>query len=146
MDQDQLQTILEFYEKNKLSNFKYSDENIFVHIVNDSNVSTVSENCNKNEESTVGKTSEVSDKKNLINDTVVKSPLVGIFHIKSEETGKGYVNLHQHINCGDVIGVIEAMKMFSEVKSTVDGKITKVLVADNEMVEYNQSLIMVETD
>ena len=74
----------------------------------------------------------------------VKSPMVGTFY-RSPSPEKGpFVQVGDHISQGDVVCIIEAMKLFNEIESEVSGKIVKMLVDDATRVEYDQVLFLVD--
>lgn len=74
----------------------------------------------------------------------VKSPMVGTFY-RSPSPEKGpFVQVGDHVNKGDVVCIIEAMKLFNEIESEVTGKIVKMLVDDATPVEYDQALFLVD--
>lgn len=70
----------------------------------------------------------------------VKAPLAGIFYRASSPEAQPFVKLGDHVKKGQVIGIIEAMKMMNEVTAMQDGTVDSILVKDSEMVEYEQSL------
>lgn len=71
----------------------------------------------------------------------VKAPLAGIFYRAASPEAQPFVKLGDHVKQGEVIGIIEAMKMMNEVTAPIDGVVEAILVKDNEMVEYDQSLV-----
>jgi acetyl-CoA carboxylase biotin carboxyl carrier protein len=74
----------------------------------------------------------------------VKSPMIGTFYRKSAPDKPAFVEVGDVIEKGQVVCIIEAMKLFNEIESEVSGKIVKVLVDDSEPVEYDQPLFLVE--
>ena len=76
----------------------------------------------------------------------IKAPMVGTFYRKPSPDAEPYVKVGDHIEKGQVVCLIEAMKLFNEVKSEVSGTIKKVLVEDATPVEYGQPLFLVELD
>ncbi len=74
----------------------------------------------------------------------IKSPMVGTFYRKPAPDKPVYVNVGDDISEGSVLCIIEAMKLFNEIESEVNGKIVKVLVDDATPVEYDQPLFLVE--
>ncbi len=74
----------------------------------------------------------------------VKSPIIGTFYRKPAPDKPVFVEVGQSINQGEVLCVIEAMKLFNEIESEVSGKIVKVLVDDATPVEFNQPLFLVD--
>ncbi|MCK5147876.1 acetyl-CoA carboxylase biotin carboxyl carrier protein [bacterium] len=86
-----------------------------------------------------------SGKKPEQNDQVaIKSPMVGTFYSAPGQDSEPYVNTGDEIQKGTIICIIEAMKLMNEIESEVSGRITKILVANGQAVEYNQPLFMVK--
>lgn len=87
----------------------------------------------------------VKNQMNQTNNAVqVKAPLVGTFYQASAPGEAPFVTVGQKVNMGDVVGIIEAMKLMNEITAPKDGIVTAVLVEDGDMVEYNQVLIEIE--
>ncbi|MBL85487.1 MAG: acetyl-CoA carboxylase, biotin carboxyl carrier protein [Winogradskyella sp.] len=74
----------------------------------------------------------------------VKSPIIGTFYRKPAPDKPVFVEVGTEIKEGDVLCVIEAMKLFNEIESEVSGKIVKVLVDDSSPVEFDQPLFLVD--
>lgn len=74
----------------------------------------------------------------------IKSPMIGTFYRKPSPDKDTFVNIGDTVKPGDVICVIEAMKLFNEIESEISGKIVKVLVDDSTPVEYDQPLFLVD--
>lgn len=74
----------------------------------------------------------------------IKSPMIGTFYRKSDPDKPPFVNVGDSIKPGDVLCIVEAMKLFNEIESEVSGKIVKVLVDDTSPIEYDQPLFLVE--
>ncbi|MGH2665450.1 acetyl-CoA carboxylase biotin carboxyl carrier protein [Flavobacterium sp.] len=74
----------------------------------------------------------------------VKSPIIGTFYRKPSPDKPMFVEVGSSIGKGDVLCVIEAMKLFNEIESEVSGKIVKVLVDDSSPVEFDQPLFLVD--
>jgi len=74
----------------------------------------------------------------------VKSPIIGTFYRKPSPDKAPFVEVGSTIKAGDVLCVIEAMKLFNEIESEVAGKIVKVLVDDSSPVEFDQPLFLVD--
>ena len=73
----------------------------------------------------------------------IKAPLVGIVYLQASPEKPQYKKPGDHVNKGDVVCVIEAMKMMTEIKSDFTGTIDKILVTNEQVVEYDQPLITV---
>jgi len=74
----------------------------------------------------------------------VKSPIIGTFYRKPSPDKPLFVEVGQTIAEGDVLCIIEAMKLFNEIESEVSGKIVKILVDDASPVEFAQPLFLVD--
>lgn len=74
----------------------------------------------------------------------VKSPMIGTFYRKPSPDKETFVNIGDEIKPGDVLCVVEAMKLFNEIESEISGKIVKVLADDASPVEYDQPLFLVD--
>ncbi|SHI68886.1 acetyl-CoA carboxylase biotin carboxyl carrier protein [Mesonia phycicola] len=74
----------------------------------------------------------------------VKSPIIGTFYRKPSPDKPVFAEVGDEIKEGDVVCVIEAMKLFNEIESEVSGKIVKVLVDDASPVEFDQPLFLVD--
>jgi|TARA_B100000497_G_C7650924_1_gene391624 acetyl-CoA carboxylase biotin carboxyl carrier protein len=74
----------------------------------------------------------------------VKSPIIGTFYRRPSPDKPLFVEVGQSISEGDVLCVIEAMKLFNEIESEVTGKIVKILVDDSSPIEFDQPLFLVD--
>ncbi|ESU21831.1 biotin carboxyl carrier protein of acetyl-CoA carboxylase [Flavobacterium cauense R2A-7] len=74
----------------------------------------------------------------------VKSPMIGTFYRKPSPDKPMFVEVGSTISKGDVVCVIEAMKLFNEIEAEVSGKIVKILVDDASPVEFDQPLFLVD--
>jgi acetyl-CoA carboxylase biotin carboxyl carrier protein len=74
----------------------------------------------------------------------IKSPIIGTFYRKPSPDKPMFVEVGSTIAKGNVLCVIEAMKLFNEIESEVSGKIVKILVDDMSPVEYDQPLFLVD--
>lgn len=74
----------------------------------------------------------------------IKSPIIGTFYRRPAPDKPVFVEVGSTISKGDVLCVIEAMKLFNEIESEVSGKIVKILVDDMSPVEFDQPLFLVD--
>jgi len=74
----------------------------------------------------------------------IKSPMIGTFYRSGSPDKPSFVNVGDKIGPGNVLCVIEAMKLFNEIESEVSGKIVKILIDDASPIEYDQPLFLVE--
>ena len=89
---------------------------------------------------------ETTQSVNLENDNqvIVKSPIIGTFYRKPSPDKQSFVEVGQSVSKGDVLCVIEAMKLFNEIESDFSGKIVKILVDDQSPVEFDQPLFIID--
>ena len=73
----------------------------------------------------------------------IKSPIVGTFYRKPAPDKPPFVEIGSHVNAGDVVCIVEAMKMMNEIKSEFTGKVSAINIDDGEPVEFDQSLIVI---
>jgi acetyl-CoA carboxylase biotin carboxyl carrier protein len=78
------------------------------------------------------------------NTTTIKSPMIGTFYRSSSPDKPAFVSVGDEIKAGQVLCIIEAMKLFNEIESEVSGRIVKVVADDSSPVEYDQPLFIVE--
>lgn len=74
----------------------------------------------------------------------IKSPIIGTFYRKPSPDKPSFVEVGDNIGKGDVLCVIEAMKLFNDIESEISGKIIKILVDDSSPVEFDQPLFLVD--
>ncbi|WP_339888832.1 acetyl-CoA carboxylase biotin carboxyl carrier protein [uncultured Flavobacterium sp.] len=74
----------------------------------------------------------------------IKSPIIGTLYRKPSPDKPVFVEVGSTISKGDVVCVIEAMKLFNEIESEISGKIVKILVDDSSPVEFDQPLFLVD--
>jgi len=74
----------------------------------------------------------------------IKSPMIGTFYRKPSPDKPVFVEVGSSIGKGDVLCVVEAMKLFNEIEAEISGKIVKILVDDMSPVEFDQPLFLVD--
>ena len=74
----------------------------------------------------------------------VRSPMIGTFYRSSAPDKPNFANVGDEVSAGQVLCIIEAMKLFNEIESEVSGKIVKILVENSQPVEYDQPLFLVD--
>ena len=77
------------------------------------------------------------------NSKIVKSPMVGTFYSKPSPDAKEYVKVGDKVSKGDVLCIVEAMKLMNEIESEFDGEIIEIMVKDGEAVEYGKPLFKI---
>jgi acetyl-CoA carboxylase biotin carboxyl carrier protein len=74
---------------------------------------------------------------------VVKSPMVGTFYRSPSPGAKSFVEVGQHVNAGDTLCIIEAMKLMNEIEADVSGVVKAILVETSQPVEYGEPLFII---
>jgi len=74
----------------------------------------------------------------------IKSPMIGTFYKRPSPDKPNFVEVGDEISPGKVVCIIEAMKLFNEIESEINGRVVKILVEDSSPVEYDQPLFLVE--
>lgn len=76
----------------------------------------------------------------------LRSPMIGTFYRSPNPEAAPFVKVGDHVQKGQVICIIEAMKLFNEIESEVDGKIVKIHLDNAQPVEYDQVLFLIDTN
>ena len=87
---------------------------------------------------------QIKENTNEKKGNIIKSPMVGIFYLKPSPTAEPYIEIGKKVKKGDVLCIIEAMKLMNELESEYTGKVTEVFVKDGEAVEYGTPLLRIE--
>ena len=120
-------------------NYLYKENDFNIDKNNDSK-SFIKTLDNSSEEIII-KDEEVIDK----NLTLVKSPLVGTYYSSSTPGGKPYVEVGSKVKKGDVLCIVEAMKIMNDITSDIDGEIIEVLRSDEEIIEFGMELFKIHS-
>jgi acetyl-CoA carboxylase biotin carboxyl carrier protein len=93
------------------------------------------------QEASAGKKADAAEDDKYI---TINSPIIGTFYRKPSPDKPAFVEVGDNVSKGDVLCVIEAMKLFNDIESEVSGKIVKILVDDASPVEFDQPLFLVD--
>ena len=83
-------------------------------------------------------------KEEIENYKIVKSPMVGTFYSKPSPDAKEYVKVGDKIHKGQVVCIVEAMKLMNEIESEFDGEIAEICIKDGDVVEYGMPLFKIK--
>ena len=75
---------------------------------------------------------------------LISSPMVGTYYSAPSPSAKPFVTVGQHVNKGDTVGIIEAMKIMNQIEADHSGTVVEILVKDGEAVEFGQALIVIQ--
>ena len=103
-----------------------------------------STDLNKELQNEVEVTENAKEKNNLNSGNIITSPMVGTFYLKPDPNSNPYVEIGKKVKKGDILCIIEAMKLMNEIECEFDGEIAEILVKDGEMVEYGKPLFKIK--
>ena len=156
MDEKEIERLMDKFDQSSLMNFELQNEDFKLAlskreegdttIIGNPGVAdqgttqseTVATDANSQEAAT-----PVVDDANLAE---IKAPLVGVVYFAPSPDKPTFKKVGDHVSKGEVVCVIEAMKMINEVKSDIDGVIKNALVGDGAMVEFDQPIFSVEKE
>jgi len=95
-------------------------------------------------QSQVDSTIRAADNGSEISGNLISSPMVGTYYSAPSPSAKPFVTVGQHVNKGDTVGIIEAMKIMNQIESDQSGTVVGILVKDGEAVEFGQALIVIQ--
>ena len=84
------------------------------------------------------------EQEETLDGNIVKSPLVGTFYNAPSPDAEPYVKVGDTVKKGQVLAIVEAMKLMNEIESEFDGTVEKVLVSNEDVVEYGQPLFVIK--
>lgn len=142
MDTNKIKQIIELFENSKISSMDLEIDDIKIKLekqLSSESIPTimVPQTLPKIQEEVVK-----PEVQKQIGDNVL-SPLVGTFYVSNTKAGKPYVEVGRQVQEGDVICIIEAMKVMNEIKVHRSGTITEIKVNDGDMVQFDQVLMII---
>lgn len=145
MEYNNLLELIKTVSDSNISSFKYEDgeTKILMSSGDAADHNTVAKTTPVVESTPV----ENVEKQNIItasnNDKVVKSPLVGTFYVAPNEDAAPFVNIGDKVETGQVLAIVEAMKLMNEIESDFSGTVSEIFVNNGEAVEYGQPLFAI---
>ncbi|MCV3741820.1 acetyl-CoA carboxylase biotin carboxyl carrier protein [Lentilactobacillus hilgardii] len=158
MDEKEIERLLDKFDKSSLKNFELTQDDFKLalskregdeQVINDSQATelvgsdSIHHKQNLQSQSAVSKDLKSEDADSPDNVEEITAPLVGVIYFAPNPDKPAFKKQGDKVKKGDVVCVIEAMKMINEVKSDVSGTISNVLVKDGSMVEYGQPIFQV---
>ena len=138
---EQLVELIQTVSSSNLGEFKYEEGDFKISLKKEKGEVRLAEQS----ESVPARASEQpQDSSEKKSGNVIKSPLVGTFYNASSPDAAPFVQAGDTVKKGQVLGIIEAMKLMNEIESEVDGVIAEVLVKNGEMVDYGKPLFRVK--
>lgn len=138
MDIKSLEKIFELFDKSQASEFELEMEDFKIKLKRETEFNQV----------VVKETHQniVYDERVISSGNWVKAPLVGTFYTKANPDAKPYITVGQSVKKGQVLCLIEAMKVMNEIKADCNAVIKEIKGVDGKMVEFNQDIILIEEE
>ena len=147
MDIRKVKKLIEMLESSELEEIEIHEGEESVRLVKNKTETLVTHQVQPNQLDKVVESSEPLQKPDpLIENSegeVITSPMVGTFYAAASPGAKPFISVGDEIQEGDVVCIVEAMKMMNEIKSDYSGKVISVLAENSEPVEFGQALFVV---
>ena len=144
MDIRKIKTLIEMLEESNLNEIEVSQGEKSVRISKSINQNNFVNNAPLNNDTNINSSSNEVNDNHELRGNLVTSPIVGTFYRKPSPDKEPFVKVGDIVNKGDVLCIIEAMKMMNEIKSDFDGKVLSIEVDDAQPVEFGQTIIVIE--
>ena len=143
---EEMKELIQAVSDSEVDEFKYSDEKCSVRIMKNKTQVVAAEAVPAAAAAPAPAAAPAGpeEKEPEVEGNQVKAPLVGTFYAAPSEGADPFVSVGDTVKKGQVIGIVEAMKLMNEVESDYDGTVAEILVENGEMVEYGQPLIVVK--
>ena len=140
IDKKPIKELVKILDELELTELSYKDENFSITVSKASKGNFLAEQRQDNNTSP-----QESKENNYKNDPrAIKSPMVGTVYLQHEPGANKFVNVGDQIKNGQTVLIIEAMKTMNPIESSLQGKVIKVLVENEQAVEFGQPLMLIE--
>ena len=139
MDIRKIKKLIHMLEQSDLNEIEVSQGEESVRI-SKGNSNVISTNISNTDQSQASTNQDPIESNTEVKGNIIKSPIVGTFYRKPSPEKPPFVNIGDTVNEGDVVCIVEAMKMMNEIKSEFSGKVVSIKVENSEPVEYGQAL------
>lgn len=144
MEYEKIKQLMDDMGNSKLSSIDIDfPDGTKISIKKNENVEIPTKTIVASSQETKKKESELEQLSDENKENLVKSPMVGTFYIKPNPNADPYVEVGKKVKKGDVLCIIEAMKLMNEIESEFDGEIAEIFVKDGEAVEYGKALFRI---
>ena len=143
IDTKPIKDLAKLLDELSLTEISYSDKEFSVSVSKSVNVNTL----HQSNISSSSKDPGIDDNSNsdYQNDPrAIKSPMVGTVYLQPEPGANKFINVGDDVKSGQTLLIIEAMKTMNPIESSLQGKVTKILVENEQAVEFGQPLVLVE--
>ena len=138
MDTGKIKEIISIFEQSTLSTMELEGDDLKIKLSKDGAGSPMSvERVEQPQPKPVEHAAEIAE------GDAVRSPLVGTFYAAASENAKPFVEIGQTVKQGDILCIIEAMKVMNEIHAPRSGVIREILVQDGAMVQFDEELMII---
>ena len=143
IDTKPIKDLAKLLDELNLTEISYSDKEFSVSVSKSVNVNTLHQpNISSSSKDPVIDENSNNDYQN--DPRAIKSPMVGTVYLQPEPGANKFINVGDDVKSGQTLLIIEAMKTMNPIESSLQGKVTKILVENEQAVEFGQPLVLVE--
>ncbi|HKL43261.1 MAG TPA: acetyl-CoA carboxylase biotin carboxyl carrier protein [Clostridia bacterium] len=143
MKLEEIQSLVKTINQSNIEKFRFKNNDIEMEIVKTGRKIDTNSQINKEVIEDHNQLNQENDIEKIEANTI-NSPLVGVFYEASSPNEDAFVKEGQQVKKGQVLCIIEAMKVMNEIVAKEDCKIKKILVSNEDIVEYDQELFIIE--
>ncbi|WP_075719289.1 acetyl-CoA carboxylase biotin carboxyl carrier protein [Roseburia sp. 499] len=146
MEFEQLITLITAVSDSELTRFSYEENGTVIQMRKEKEEKLVTVNGVAQDVPTLveqGATQTVGKETESVSGNVVTSPLVGTFYASSSPEAEPFVKVGDSVKKGQVLGIVEAMKLMNEIESDYDGIVKQILVSNEDVIEYGQPMFVI---
>lgn len=146
MEFEQLITLITVVSDSELTRFSYEENGTVIQMRKEKEEKLVTVNGVAQDVPTLveqGATQAGGKETESVSGNVVTSPLVGTFYASSSPEAEPFVKVGDSVKKGQVLGIVEAMKLMNEIESDYDGIVKQILVSNEDVIEYGQPMFVI---
>lgn len=146
MDIRKIKKLIEMLQESDLTEIEVGQGDESVRITRGGVAQTVSVAPSNNQvvQNASGIPQQINNQTELVSGQAIKSPIVGTFYRRPGPDKNPFIKVGDSVEVGDVLCIIEAMKMMNEIKSEYSGKVTSINAEDGDPIEFDQHIITIE--
>ena len=144
IDTKPIKDLAKLLDELNLTEISYSDKEFSVSVSKSVNVNALPQSNISSSSSNDPGVDDNSDSDYQNDPRAIKSPMVGTVYLQPEPGANKFINVGDDVKSGQTLLIIEAMKTMNPIESSLQGKVTKILVENEQAVEFGQPLVLVE--
>jgi len=147
MEFENLVKLIQTVSDSELTQFSYEENGVSLSMKKEKKEKLIAVDNSASRVTAVGANGNIleieEESETAMNGTVVKSPLVGTFYDSPSPEEEPFVKVGDSVSKGQVLGIVEAMKLMNEIESEYDGIVKQILVSNEDVVEFGQPLFVI---